>query len=577
MASPLSEIELRTHITLGSCFLAALKWSGPSFRMPRVSKELVMLHHLTTLLSSKSALHAQDRLVAITGPATRNGFSVLLVPQNCSSDDAQSEQVNLREVKPSSESCDEILSTWATRAIDNPDKYVADLLKIFAESDLRDKRLIFYALRYSAGKRGAFDIIAEYCAKLQPERPFPWKITIPVAVRKYIKKLVPEGSPEADGKLHFFLERSGLRGWVNFIDSLLTKIRDTLGTEKKYELRDDIGEEDFEMIATGLFVLEHVLDARVLDEILTDPSLCKALEEARQQKSLLAQSGTSDHVKTSLDARQEEEDVLVGQNKVHHRHLLIQYLNSLCAWPIAVVKLHNFIRKSSLPPTVHRLTLSSLKPKNSFFSHLDYFIESVVFEFPEGEKKKEIRDEMQRIMTKVVFSDNPLRNTTVINSNTPTYHVEAMAMALGAAIQDDNHFLVDSAPHLQTLQSIFLPYSKTFIGVNKKCCWFCWRLCMAYNKAGPGYEIEATHGKVYPWAAPPFGVSASILEDIWKDLKRIIIDESWNRVQVARSLRSAVASESAGFADESPVLDYFPDGEEIYHRRMSKGKSDSRT
>ncbi|KAH8833080.1 hypothetical protein DL96DRAFT_1584591 [Flagelloscypha sp. PMI_526] len=548
MASPVSETELRTYIALGSCFLSALNYSEPLFPVPRVSKELVMLRHLTTLLSSKT--RTRDRVVAVTGPTTMNGFSVLLVTQNCGLEDARSEQVNLTEVKPSLESRDQILDSWATRPINNLDNYVADLLKIFTKADLFDSRPILYAIRYSAGyilyrcsliwiiwgRAGSFRIISDHCANLHPKRDFPWKITVTLESKESFQNLLPKGPHEVkDGKLHFFLE------------NLVQKI---LGIETRkghFDLRDGLGEKDFKNIYIAMSILKDVLDARVLDEILTDSDLNEALEEARRQQSAKMQPGSSAGQDSSDDedpeeARLEEEEILEWQSTGQYRHPFIRYLNSLCTWYTAVAKLQTFVSKSSTPPIVYHVTMVSPDRKDTFDFHRKQFIESVVAHSSDEEERKAIRAQLEHTMTNTGFSDHVRGMTTAKNSNSPTYHAEAIAMALGAAIRENTSFLADSGPHLQFLRTIFQPQSKTFIGANKKCCWFCWRLYEAYNKTGSVYDMAATHGKVYPWAAPPFGLSASILEDIWKHVKEAIFEATLNHPVT----RSSVGSESEG-------------------------------
>ncbi|KAH8818847.1 hypothetical protein DL96DRAFT_1715129 [Flagelloscypha sp. PMI_526] len=578
MAPPLSDAELRTNIALGSYFLAAMRWSGPSILVPRLSTELKMLQHLTTLLTSRSGVDARDRVVAVAGPATRNGLSALLVTQNCGPDDVQSEKMILKEIKPSSESCDAILSSWDTRSVDNPDNCVADLLKILVESELGDKRLTFYALRYSAGhilyrcsltwniwrkgKRGPFGVIADRCSDFQPTLSFPWEITIPLKAKKYLKDLLPKEYYEANGQLHFLLEKSELKGWADFIEVLLTNVQEILGAKRNINLRVDLGVKEFKQVAVLLFVLKLVLDAQVLDKILTDPSLCRALEETRKDEPSPAQSRAGDHGMTDAkkdtcdeedleedagqDGREEEdeEDVSVGQSQGQHRHRLLRHLYSLSAWSNAITKLQAFVRICPTPPAVHCLTITSSNPKDSLFSHLSDFIQSVVIGISEDEGKSDIRDELERVMTKAVFSDKSWGKKTTKDPGPTSYHTEAIAIALGAAVQHDKELPVNLGPHLQTLQTLFLPHSKTSIGANNKCCWFCWQLCQAYKKSATVYDMAETHGKVYPWDPPPFGISASILEEIWNNTKEAILKVACNLVQIRRAPQWSVGPKS---------------------------------
>jgi len=116
---------------------------------------------------------------------------------------------------------------------------------------------------------------------------------------------------------------------------------------------------------------------------------------------------------------------------------------------------------------------------------------------------------------------------------------------------------------------------ETAIGVGKKCCWCCWRLSELLDQeaskrslrnqdAGSGshpgipphFVLRGTHGSIFPWYPPQFGIPPGILETLRDELVEQLYSE-------ARIFRSTVSQSSPESLDDEDAL-VFGDGDGFF-------------
>jgi hypothetical protein len=98
------------------------------------------------------------------------------------------------------------------------------------------------------------------------------------------------------------------------------------------------------------------------------------------------------------------------------------------------------------------------------------------------------------------------------------------------------------------------------VGVGKKSCFCCYWLAQLLQVDDDGsFLVPGTHGIVFPWTPPVFGIPVSVLEQLEKILiqKLTRITEVWIASQPIThpSRQSSPVSQSSNAGDEDLNLD----------------------
>ncbi|KZV70414.1 hypothetical protein PENSPDRAFT_579395, partial [Peniophora sp. CONT] len=95
------------------------------------------------------------------------------------------------------------------------------------------------------------------------------------------------------------------------------------------------------------------------------------------------------------------------------------------------------------------------------------------------------------------------------------------------------------------------------IGVSKKCCWTCWQLYKLLEACDSGFDLPGSHGTIYAWSPPEFGIPIAVL----RDLRHGLLKEA-GRVAVANAAvdeelkeqKSRASSPASVSTDEEEVI-----------------------
>ncbi|RPD53603.1 hypothetical protein L227DRAFT_396755 [Lentinus tigrinus ALCF2SS1-6] len=110
-------------------------------------------------------------------------------------------------------------------------------------------------------------------------------------------------------------------------------------------------------------------------------------------------------------------------------------------------------------------------------------------------------------------------------------HAEAGLMALDAHLALRRLQSTRLAADVQKIATVFEHVGSLPIGITKKCCWACFRLAqLLTSDIRSDFLLPGSHGVIYPWSPPPFGVSPKVLSILRDELMGRVVQ--WATEQV---------------------------------------------
>ncbi|TFK80356.1 DUF1900-domain-containing protein [Polyporus arcularius HHB13444] len=236
----------------------------------------------------------------------------------------------------------------------------------------------------------------------------------------------------------------------------------------------------------GMFVLDPVNHAPVLkDSAGKLNALLAALNyilNIPQVKSVIKRSSLPTHVARIVEGSETE------------RERMWSYLQTLAAWHVAAASLVAHLRKLGRAPkaTVIQLIDRSAEAVRDIRCNYSAVIDHVLFRV-----RKRVQDPAEH--DSAIAWVKARAQTTVIRTTQIRVHAEAALMALAAELSFTDN--TDCVPEDDNV----LP-----IGVSDKCCFMCYHLSSVLF----GHDDHWTHGRIFPWDPPQFGVPASAMGEL---------------------------------------------------------------
>ncbi|EIM84150.1 uncharacterized protein STEHIDRAFT_148783 [Stereum hirsutum FP-91666 SS1] len=118
-------------------------------------------------------------------------------------------------------------------------------------------------------------------------------------------------------------------------------------------------------------------------------------------------------------------------------------------------------------------------------------------------------------------------------------HAEAALMALA------NHSRASKDNLEASLRSIFSSKPLS-IGVSKKCCWACWQLGRKlFKNDDSDLQLPGTHGTVFHWDPPTFGIPVEVLKELVGDLEKETVQRAADEGVIALELQKSGSTQSS--------------------------------
>ncbi|KAI0308791.1 hypothetical protein OF83DRAFT_169147 [Amylostereum chailletii] len=244
----------------------------------------------------------------------------------------------------------------------------------------------------------------------------------------------------------------------------------------------------------------------------SDPILQWKFLKNKHEKSTPRQAAASGE---GEDGDEDDGPIAEGENAGEH---VYRYLRSLTAWHDAVAYLMANTR-TLLRATLIELTNHSNEP----MVDIERIRASIVTDIDNATEDPTMhakRDGARKWFER--------RRTSSLDNFTGRVHAEAGFMELAKASFNEGVF----GTHDATLKAIFAPSTLSF-GTRKKCCWTCWRLGQKLfnqqsgSQDGPTdvkrLELPGTHGIVYPWDPPAFGIPEGVLASLALELRSEVV------------------------------------------------------
>ncbi|RDX50257.1 hypothetical protein OH76DRAFT_1482409 [Lentinus brumalis] len=118
-----------------------------------------------------------------------------------------------------------------------------------------------------------------------------------------------------------------------------------------------------------------------------------------------------------------------------------------------------------------------------------------------------------------------------VGAEKPHVHAEAGLMALDMHLRKTEQ--KDMEDTTRKVADTFTQLNALPIGLAKKCCWACFRLSELLQQDADVHRefiLPGSHGVMFPWTPPPFGIPSSIWRIFREELIQMIVD--WAIAQV---------------------------------------------
>ncbi|KAI0758640.1 hypothetical protein BD413DRAFT_599143 [Trametes elegans] len=138
-------------------------------------------------------------------------------------------------------------------------------------------------------------------------------------------------------------------------------------------------------------------------------------------------------------------------------------------------------------------------------------------------------------------------------------HAEAGLMAL-VLDQQSRHAVVKLPMSDGDLNALFSASGRIDIGVSKKCCYCCdilANLIHISTQGGLTFSLPGTHGTIFPWNPPPFGINTEQLQQMRDKLFKKFHDIVTKRILDLASTQSLPVSVHGALPEEQWVDGWF--------------------
>ncbi|XP_006462305.1 hypothetical protein AGABI2DRAFT_119155 [Agaricus bisporus var. bisporus H97] len=279
--------------------------------------------------------------------------------------------------------------------------------------------------------------------------------------------------------------------------------------------------EDIEAVVKVLVILEGILDDDVIHYIITKSSLSRNFQLRGISDEGTTQSDNDAGMKTELKINDSEDladddDEIVGTQQMPGEgkgEQVFRYMRTLTAWITASRVVIGALRKLGKPLSASIVTLSDYS--SEALSQMEELQDDII-----GQLKAELA-----YSTWLDRQAERLRKSLVEGTvKAPRVHAEAGLMALAKVARDGTTNLEP-----QEVKEVFMA-DPVLIGVSKKCCYMCSLLGQALSAGstadfnGVIMQLPGTHGHMFSWDPPQFGVSQSVLDELADNLKRKVVE-----------------------------------------------------
>ncbi|TFK86881.1 hypothetical protein K466DRAFT_599975, partial [Polyporus arcularius HHB13444] len=295
----------------------------------------------------------------------------------------------------------------------------------------------------------------------------------------------------------------------------------------------------------ALRTIEDTPSTEELDFVSTTTSILLALLRQDKVKRLFADTSLKNHIKPTRDSDgdcdEDEADVFVGNHKPllnEEDDIAYRYLLTLTAWSAAIDHLCQKsvlcrLRNCTATVVIIRDDRASSLPDGQFL--LDAVEEDAKLS---GERKAEAKEFLRARIVQAAADECHV-------------HAEAGLMALDMHLRNTVH--ADMEDTTRKVADAFAQKDALPIGISKKCCGACYRLSELLQQEADVHRtfiLPGSHGVIFPWTPPPFGIPSNILRLFREELKRLIVD--WAIAQIDHLNTSRQSPPESG--DDNGIL-----------------------
>ncbi|KAI0773188.1 hypothetical protein BD413DRAFT_678083 [Trametes elegans] len=326
----------------------------------------------------------------------------------------------------------------------------------------------------------------------------------------------PHFNPQTD---KVFVTTENAKHWLEATIELLNTLKSTLFDDKgknvaflpsikAYDIL--IASLDLEFILKSFFKIVFNKAPRTVEEDLRSNYTAGMENRLRKRAVWSAIRAGKLAAVTDITYDREEEITVMdspiqesGENPVSH---VQRFLKTLIAWCTAckalfyhrrqVTSLHIF--------SFHTAAYSTISTAEVHTFRTRYF--DAMFRHPAVSDTPAIREQVNIILDLLL----PKADKTVVT------HAEAGLMAL-VLDQRSRHAVVKLPMDDGDLNALFSASGRVDIGVSKKCCYCCDILAKLINASPQGglmISLPGSHGTIFPWLPPSFGINTEHLQQL---------------------------------------------------------------
>ncbi|KAF7768442.1 hypothetical protein Agabi119p4_7685 [Agaricus bisporus var. burnettii] len=527
-----------------STFLAQTDFrnSEPS-KGKHLSSGMRFLGHISTMLS----LGVSNGLgVAVTGQLEKDGAKAIIVVSKNSYHSSGQEPFHIEPTSVTATKFEPKEIQYLTKEYDKPVSFVQHVqdligvLEMSRKSEVHPMHVAHWLVHRCHRKLSSRLQHLEREWKMSPTATM--KVWEPTDLdRKYIESQartldILEGKPYqvALKKAHITTitldsvksAKMFICGMANLIDLL----HELLGAKRSKESKFEDIEDAFMILMT----LEVILDEDTIHHIITKSSLSNnfqprnTYDEGRFLIPRYYESFLTKTIGTTQSAEMESEfnvndsedlddydDEVAGTSQFPDEtggEQVFRYMRTLTAWITASRVVIGALRKLGKTLSASIVTLGDYS--SEALSQMEELQDDIM-----GQLKAELADS-----TWLDRQGERLRKSLVEGTvKAPHVHAEAGLMAL-AKVARDGTLNLES----QEVKEVFMA-DPVLIGVSKKCCYMCSLLGQALSAGdnddfnNVNMQLPGTHGHMFSWDPPQFGVSQSVLDGLANNLKQEVI------------------------------------------------------